>query len=73
MGYHGATMRHTNGTITTLVRPLKSLCYCLLLSPFIHMDTSVTCWTKKGIADDERDFLKTAEENFTSYYPQLIP
>ncbi|KAK7418234.1 hypothetical protein QQZ08_011337 [Neonectria magnoliae] len=29
--------------------------------------------SKKGIIDDEVDFLKIAEENFTAYYQPLIP
>lgn len=28
---------------------------------------------KKGVVDDERDFVKTATENFTPYYQPLIP
>ncbi|KAF1360117.1 hypothetical protein EJ07DRAFT_116658 [Lizonia empirigonia] len=45
--------------------------------------TEFECWnyesdkklagSKKSVVDDERDFLKTAEENFTPYYQPLIP
>ena len=29
--------------------------------------------SKKGVIDDEDDFLTTAKENFTQYYGPLIP
>jgi hypothetical protein len=45
--------------------------------------TEFECWnyesdkklagSKKGVVDDERDFLKTARTNFTPYYQPLIP
>ncbi|KAB8069840.1 hypothetical protein BDV29DRAFT_182013 [Aspergillus leporis] len=45
--------------------------------------TDFDCWnyeddrklahSKKGIVDDEGDFLKIAEESFTSYYQPLVP
>lgn len=38
-----------------------------------YMDTEELAKAKKGEVADEGDFLKTAEDNFTSYYQPLIP
>ena len=38
-----------------------------------YMDTRELGRSKKGEVADGRDFLRTAEENFTSYYQSLIP
>ena len=38
-----------------------------------YLDAEELAASKKGVVDDERDFLKTAEENFTPYYQPLIP
>ncbi|KAF1936442.1 hypothetical protein EJ02DRAFT_506533 [Clathrospora elynae] len=38
-----------------------------------YLDTEELAGSKKGIVDDERDFLKTAQTNFTPYYQPLIP
>jgi hypothetical protein len=38
-----------------------------------YLDAEELAASKKGVVDDERDFLKTAEENFTLYYQPLIP
>jgi hypothetical protein len=38
-----------------------------------YLDAEELAASKKGIVDDERDFFKTAEENFTQYYQPLIP
>ena len=38
-----------------------------------YEDTSKLARLKKGIVDDEEDFLSTAEDNFTSYYQPLVP
>jgi hypothetical protein len=37
------------------------------------MDTEELAKVKKGEVGDERDFLKTAKENFTPYYQPLVP
>lgn len=36
-------------------------------------DTEELASSKKGVIDDEEDFLKIVEENFTEYYQALIP
>jgi hypothetical protein len=38
-----------------------------------YLDAEELAASKKGVVDDERDFLKTAEENFTPYYQPQIP
>ena len=38
-----------------------------------YMDTVKLAKTKKGEVDDEADFVRTATDNFTSYYQSLIP
>ncbi|KAF1924748.1 uncharacterized protein M421DRAFT_424639 [Didymella exigua CBS 183.55] len=38
-----------------------------------YLDAEELAASKKGVVDDERDFLKTAKENFTPYYQPLIP
>jgi hypothetical protein len=38
-----------------------------------YLDTEELAGSKKGVVDDERDFLKTAQTNFTPYYQPLIP
>ncbi|KAI1559232.1 FunK1 protein kinase [Pyrenophora tritici-repentis] len=38
-----------------------------------YLDTEELVGSKKGIVDDERDFLKTAQRNFTPFYQPLIP
>ncbi|KAH8726801.1 hypothetical protein GQ44DRAFT_758368 [Phaeosphaeriaceae sp. PMI808] len=38
-----------------------------------YIDTKELAELKKGEVDDERDFLRAAEENFTSYFQPLIP
>lgn len=37
-----------------------------------YVDTEELASSKKGVIDDEEDFLKIAEENFTAYYRPLI-
>lgn len=37
-----------------------------------YVDTEELAISKKGVIDDEEDFLKIAEENFTAYYRPLI-
>jgi hypothetical protein len=38
-----------------------------------YMDTEELAGMKKGLVDDEGDFLKIAEMTFTPYYQSLIP
>jgi hypothetical protein len=38
-----------------------------------YLDAEELAGSKKGIVDDEIDFLNTANTNFTPYYQQLIP
>ena len=38
-----------------------------------YLDAEELADSKKGVVVDERDFLKTAQTNFTSYYQSLIP
>lgn len=38
-----------------------------------YADTQELARSKKGIVDDEGDFLAIAEESFTSYFQPLIP
>jgi hypothetical protein len=38
-----------------------------------YLDAEELADSKKGVVVDERDFLKTAQTNFTSYYQPLIP
>ncbi|KAJ3566167.1 hypothetical protein NPX13_g7239 [Xylaria arbuscula] len=38
-----------------------------------YLNTEELARDKKGIISDERDFVRTAEGNFTSYYRPLIP
>ena len=38
-----------------------------------YVDTEELANSKKGVVVNERDFLRTAEENFTPYYQPLIP
>lgn len=38
-----------------------------------YLNTEELAGSKKGVVDDERDFLKIAKENFTPYYLPLIP
>lgn len=38
-----------------------------------YADPEELACSKKGIVDDEGDFLKIAEDNFTSYFQPLIP
>ncbi|KID85972.1 serine/threonine-protein kinase Sgk2 [Metarhizium guizhouense ARSEF 977] len=37
-----------------------------------YVDTEELASSKKGLIDDEEDFVKIAEENFTTYYQPLI-
>jgi hypothetical protein len=38
-----------------------------------YLDSEELAGAKKGVVDDERDFLKTAQTNFTPYYQPLLP
>ncbi|KAF1934957.1 hypothetical protein EJ02DRAFT_487765 [Clathrospora elynae] len=38
-----------------------------------YLNTEELAGSKKGIVDDEQDFLRTAQTNFTPYYQPLIP
>ncbi|UPX14891.1 uncharacterized protein EKO05_0005362 [Ascochyta rabiei] len=38
-----------------------------------YLDAEELAGSKKGVVDDERDFLKIARTNFTPYYQALIP
>ena len=38
-----------------------------------YLDTVNLVAAKKAVVDDQRDFLRVAEENFTHYYQPLIP
>ncbi|KAK7178371.1 serine threonine-protein kinase sgk2, partial [Paraphaeosphaeria sporulosa] len=38
-----------------------------------YLDAEELAGAKKGVVDDERDFLKIASETFTPYYQPLIP
>ena len=38
-----------------------------------YADTEELARSKKGMVDDEGDFLKIAEESFTTYFQPLIP
>ncbi|KAF1835191.1 hypothetical protein BDW02DRAFT_568204 [Decorospora gaudefroyi] len=38
-----------------------------------YLDLEKLAGAKKGVVDDERDFLKTAQTNFTPYYQPLLP
>ncbi|KAI0837480.1 hypothetical protein F5Y06DRAFT_297335 [Hypoxylon sp. FL0890] len=38
-----------------------------------YLNTEELARNKKGLISDERDFVRTAEANFTSYYQVLIP
>ena len=38
-----------------------------------YLDAEELADSKKGVVADERDFLKTAQTNFTPYYQSLIP
>tara|TARA_R110002003_G_scaffold1288_1_gene22859 strand:+ start:906 stop:1259 length:354 start_codon:yes stop_codon:yes gene_type:complete len=38
-----------------------------------YLDSEELAGAKKSVVDDERDFLKTAQTNFTPYYQPLLP
>jgi hypothetical protein len=38
-----------------------------------YLDSEELAGAKKGVVDDERDFLKTAQTNFTPHYQPLLP
>ncbi|CAG5181461.1 uncharacterized protein ALTATR162_LOCUS9774 [Alternaria atra] len=38
-----------------------------------YLDSEELAGAKKGVVDDERDFLKTAQTNFTPFYQPLLP
>ena len=42
------------------------------LKKWSYVDTKELESSNKGVMDDEEDFLKIAEENFTAYYRRLI-